>query len=146
MNSRLEHLPATGTASSELDFVLPGYEETGSLGIFHLKRVWKKSELSRAQKLDASVAKYEWLLDLMMYDELGLGLEPAIAAVFQCVTFAEFEHWVLATNNGFIEPSLVQRLNRNISAFFGAAHRPASAPVDEAYVFMEPAPHRHSPL
>lgn len=137
MNSRLEHSLAVDTASLELDPVLPGYEETGSLGIFHLQRIWKKSQLSRARKLDASLAKKEWLLDVMVYDELGLGLEPAIAAAFQCATFAEFEQWILVTNDGFIDPSLVAQLNRNVSAFFGAAHRAASAPIEEAYTLSE---------
>lgn len=80
-------------------------------------------------------------LDVMVYDELGLGLEPAIAAVFQCATFAEFEQWILVTNDGFIEPSLVARLNRNVGAFFGAAHRTVSrtvsAPVEKAYALSE---------
>lgn len=116
---------------------LPDFNDTGSLGIFQIKRIWKKSRLSRKQKLDESIAKKEWLLDVMVYDELGLGLEPAIAAVFQSATFAEFEQWILATHDGSIEPSLVARLNRNISAFFCAAHRAASAPVEEAYALSE---------
>lgn len=104
------------------DDSLPEFNDTGALGIFHLKRIWQKSRLSRQQKLDRSIAEKEWLLDVMVYDELGLGLEPAIAAVFQSATFAEFEQWILATNEGCIEPSAVARVNQNISAFFGAAH------------------------
>jgi ectoine hydroxylase-related dioxygenase (phytanoyl-CoA dioxygenase family) len=125
------------THASEHDDLLPAFEEVGALGIFHLKRIWKKSRLSRAQKLDASIAKKEWLLDVMVYDELGLGLEPAISAVFQCATVAEFEQWILATNDGSIAPSLVGRLNRNISAFFDTAHNATGVPAEEAYALSE---------
>lgn len=103
------------------DDLLPDFSDTGSLGVFQIKRIWKKSRLSRVQKLDSSIEKKEWPLDMMVYDELGLGLEPAIAAVFQSATFAEFEQWILATREGAIEPSLVDRLNRNISKFCDAA-------------------------
>jgi ectoine hydroxylase-related dioxygenase (phytanoyl-CoA dioxygenase family) len=116
---------------------LPAFKQTGTLGIFQLKRIWQKSRLSRAQKLDTSIAKQEWLLDVMVYDELGLGLEPAIAVVFHSATFEEFEQWILATNDGSIELSLITRLNRNISAFFGAAHNAASAPTEKAYALSE---------
>lgn len=120
-------------STAPFDNRLPEFNETGSLGIFHLKRIWKKSRLSRAQKLDKSIAEKEWLLDMMVYDELGLGLEPAIAAVFQSVSFAEFEQWILATNDGFIAPSLIARVNRNISEFFGEARAAVNAPVEAAY-------------
>lgn len=51
----------TRTESSALEHTLPSFDEAGALGIFQLKRIWKKSCLSRAQKLDASIAKKEWL-------------------------------------------------------------------------------------
>lgn len=132
----------TSTASPDMahpdqptfkDAVLPEFNEVSALGIFHLKRIWQKSRLSREQKLNKSVVEKEWLLDVMVYDELGLGLEPAIAAVYQSATFAEFERWVLAANEGSIAPSRIARLNGNISAFFGAKQVPAAVPAQEAY-------------
>lgn len=121
---------------------LPEFNDTGSLGIFHLKRIWKKTQLLRKQKLDKYLAEKEWLLDVMVYDELGLGLEPAIAAVFQSDTFADFEQWILSTNEGYIEPSTVARINQNISAFFGASHVTALTFI----VNMRPVSGGHFPL
>lgn len=112
---------------------LPEFHETGTLGIFQLKRIWQKSRLSRRRNLDKSILEKEWLLDVMVYDELGLGLEPAIAAVFQSNSFAEFEQWILGTNEGYIDPRLSARLNQNISGFFQATHVSAAPLSAEIY-------------
>lgn len=87
----------------------------------------------RTQKLDRAVTDKEWLLDAMVYDELGLGLEPAIQTVFQCATFDEFEQWILSENEGFLETSLVDRLNDNISAFFNPKPLPAKLSIGQHY-------------
>lgn len=115
------------------DVALPNFDEVGNLGIFHLKRIWQKANLSRQQRLDRSIAEREWPLDVMVYDELGLGLEPAIAAAYQSATFAEFEQSILAANDSVIESSIISRLNRNISAFFGAAEPAVAAPMEKVY-------------
>lgn len=96
---------------------LPEFDEAGSLGIFHLKRIWKKSRLSHSQRLDKAISDAEWDLDLMVYGELDLQLALAIRMVFQSATFEEFEQWLLAANDGFIEPARIARLNQRITAF-----------------------------
>jgi hypothetical protein len=115
------------------DNSLPEFNDTGELGIFQLKRIWHKCQLSRNGKLYKAITEKEWSLDMMVYDELGLGLELPIAVVYQSATFAEFEQWVLAINEGFIDPSVIARLNRNISAFYGVAPAIPAALVENTY-------------
>ena len=116
----------------QCDNTLPEFGEVGDLGIFQLKRIWKKSQLARRNKLDVALQQKEWPLDTMIYDELGLGLEPAIQALYQSSTFTDFERWILNMNEGQIAPSVVTRLNKNITASFKGnrtAIQPAMAKV-----------------
>lgn len=112
---------------------MPDFTETGSLGIFHLKRIWKKSQLSRANPLAQALWQREWHLDVMVYDELGLGLEPALQAAYLTASFAAFEQWVVSVHGGPIAPSLVARLNHNIEVFFGVSARLALTPNAGVY-------------
>ncbi len=102
--------------------------EMGGLGVLHLKRLWSKS-LLRAQGQEPKAAwAVEWQYDLLVMDDLGLGLHPTLEYLYtNRPTFEAFEAWILDIHGGHIEPATIDRVN--------AALR--SAMADEA---PEPTP------
>ncbi|NMH65423.1 phytanoyl-CoA dioxygenase family protein [Shewanella salipaludis] len=123
--------PSSHAAKLSTDAPMPaGYEDEGELGLYQLKRIFSKIQLSKAGRLDKSIREAEWSLDLMLYDELRLGLEPALQALYQCPSFTEFEHWVLAQNDGALAPESVSALNAKVSAFYAATVSVATAVHD----------------
>ncbi len=86
--------------------MLPSYTETGSIGIYQLKRLWAKNLLN--QQGEPS----ELALDSALLDLLGLGLLPSFRFLHENKpSFEAFEHWVASHHGGIISNELVQQCN-----------------------------------
>lgn len=86
-------------------------EETGALGVPHLKRFWSQT-LARCRGLPPEPAEQNWRLDNLLLNGLGLPLEETLQYLGgHAPSFAEFEHWVLSKHYGQLDPLLVARLN-----------------------------------
>ena len=83
--------------------------ETGSTGIYQLKRLWSKTI---AGPDVANLYPEEMQLDSSLLDLLGIGLLPAYQFLYgQRPDFESFEKWVIDHADGHIEPETVQRCN-----------------------------------
>ncbi|MBH8568217.1 phytanoyl-CoA dioxygenase family protein [Hymenobacter negativus] len=90
--------------------------ETGKLGVMHLKRFWAQS-LAKRNGVFIEQSEKSWRFDNLLLNGLGLPLEETMRYLMQSVpSFAEFENWVLAKNNGQIDPLQIERLNSIISS------------------------------
>ncbi len=92
-------------------------EETGKLGVMHLKRFWSKTLASRAGKQHPG----EPVEDYVLLSGLRAATHEAVSFVVQSdPTFDEFESWILNINGGWIHPAIVKRIN---AALTGALDR-----------------------
>jgi len=84
-------------------------EETGSLGVRHLKRFWSAQ---RSGIRDDS----DWVAD----NTLLSGLRAGLRETYDCLlhekpSFERFEAWILAKNGGALDPRHIDRLNAGLS-------------------------------
>lgn len=87
--------------------------ETGSLGAFHLKRLWSAAMLAR--RGCAAERPDEEMLDKLVLNALGVGLHQAYEYLYQSApSFADFEDWIVATA-GRPDPAQIERLNADIA-------------------------------
>lgn len=83
--------------------------ETGSTGIYHLKRLWSKA-MAGQDVMNLYPAEAE--LDNTLLDILGIGLLPAYQFLFQQrPDFESFEQWILAHSNGHIAEETIECCN-----------------------------------
>lgn len=83
--------------------------ETGSTGIYHLKRLWSKA---MAGQEIMNLYPDEMILDNALLDILGVGLLPAYQYLYgQKPDFESFEQWILAHSNGSIAAETIERYN-----------------------------------
>ena len=112
--------------------------ETGTLGVFWLKRLWSRA-MAAQQGRCAPASTHERHLDHLVIHALGVGLEQTTSYLGRArPTFAEFERWIIDTTGG-VAPEQIARINAAVS---GGAPLPqtarwlaaieASAPVFEA--------------
>ncbi|QSX37412.1 phytanoyl-CoA dioxygenase family protein [Shewanella sedimentimangrovi] len=114
--------------------VLPDYQETGTSGLYQLKRMFGKCQLSKKGLLDQTIRESEWALDLMLFDELRLGLEPGLQALYSCRTFEEFELGALQSLGVAFDQALVAGVNARVSQFYAAHAASGSNPVESRQV------------
>jgi hypothetical protein len=83
--------------------------ETGTLGIYQLKRLWSRAMAARQGRVETA-SIHERHLDHLVVHACGLGLEQA-ASYFAGVAqdFEAFERWFVATTGG-VEPERVGRI------------------------------------
>jgi len=87
-------------------------EETGRLGVRHLKRFWSL----KLADVDGPEPSYEWVAANTLLAGLQLGLQETLHFLFRNrPTFDEFEAWILEKNVGPLDPELVTRLNLAVS-------------------------------
>lgn len=103
---------------------LPDSLEKNDQGIYHLKRLWHKIQLrkkasssAKAQRKLAEIPASEWLLDRILLDQLGTGLEPAMQQLYAAHTLVDVEYWLASANAGEITEDQIQRTNRAIVNF-----------------------------
>ena len=113
-----EKLPEPG------DSLLPDSLEKNAQGIYHLPRLWHKIQLRKqasasvtAQQQLADIPANEWLLDRILLDQLGAGLEPAIQQFYSANELADVERWLAGVNDGEITEEKIQRTNHAIINF-----------------------------
>ncbi|MGV8835988.1 phytanoyl-CoA dioxygenase family protein [Cellvibrio sp.] len=103
---------------------LPDSLEKNGQGIYHLKRLWHKIQLRKqanssvkAQQQLAEIPDSEWLLDRILLDQLGAGLEPGMQQLYFANTLVDVEYWLASANAGEITEDQIQRTNRAIVNF-----------------------------
>lgn len=106
------------------ELLLPDSLEKNSQGIYHLKRLWHKTQLrkqatasAKAQQQLAEIPAGEWLLDRILLDQLGVGLEPAMQQLYSARTLVDIEYWLASANAGTIAPQQIERTNSAIINF-----------------------------
>src|ERR1700748_3756579 len=91
-------------------------DETGALGIRHLKRFWSRQIASAGVGMPEAEEGSDWVADNTMLCGLRVGLRETYDYIFQkAPCLAEFESWILAKNGGSLAPDLVARLNAALS-------------------------------
>ena len=103
---------------------IPASLEKNSQGIYHLRRLWHKIQLrkqtsfsTKAEQQLVQVPASEWLLDRVLLDELGVGLEPAMQQLYFASSLADIERWLESANDGEITDAQIQRVNNAIVNF-----------------------------
>ena len=92
--------------------VVAATEETGSLGVRHLKRFWSL----QSARNPAPPMSSDWVLTNTLLAGLQLGLQETLHRLFNNrPSFEDFENWVLEMNGGALDPALVARLNVALS-------------------------------
>jgi hypothetical protein len=90
--------------------------ETGALGIIHLKRFWSQKISARRQVALGPPTAGDLVAEKLLLAGLKLGIRETLDFLMTAVpSFEEFEVWVLARNDGAIEPARVERLNGALS-------------------------------
>ncbi len=85
--------------------------EVGSLGVFHLKRLWSRMMAARKGHVCEEDGN-EWVFDNIVIHGLGLALEETLQYLYQdAPTYCEFERWVLRKNEGSIGTEQIDRIN-----------------------------------
>lgn len=120
--------------------------QQGSLGIFHLKRIWQKAQATLRGEHSAELIRHEGELDRLVLDSLGLGIvEPPRFLLQERPTFAGFEAWVAQTLGAALSPAAVAKTNRLVERFLAGNFRsfPAAETIehpvlsDEEMAFWE---------
>ncbi len=96
--------------------LLASSDETGKLGIMHLKRYWSKSMAKRSGQIKMNDLENEWQTDVTLLSALGLGLEQTIRYIYnEHPDFAGFEDWVLEVNNQHISEEKIKLFNASLT-------------------------------
>jgi hypothetical protein len=104
-------------------------EETGSLGVMHLKRFWSKTLAARVAPAPAS----EWAEDNIVLSGLQAGTHETLRYLTQeTPAFEEFEAWILTRNGGRLDPAQVARINAGVSGTLDPGAPPLPSGADAA--------------
>lgn len=87
--------------------------ETGTLGVYQLKRIWSRAMAARQGRASGTAA--EKRAEQTVLYALGVGLEQTMEYLLQTApSFEEFERWIVATA-GPIPPEQVARINAAVA-------------------------------
>ena len=93
------------------EMVIANSEETGRLGVRHLKRFWQRTLAGRSGK-SVETSEQDWRFDNLVLNALGLPLEETIRFLMQFAPdFDKFENWILEKNGGEVDSLQIERLN-----------------------------------
>jgi hypothetical protein len=88
--------------------------ETGTLGIYQLKRLWSRRLAQQRGRFMPATA-HDRHLDHLVIHACGLGLEQtAVYLGAQAPSFADFERWIVATTGG-VAPEQAARINAAVA-------------------------------
>ncbi|MCC5023308.1 MAG: hypothetical protein J6386_11185 [Candidatus Synoicihabitans palmerolidicus] len=106
-------------------------EEIGSLGIYHLKRIWSRLRAKRGGlRVEETMADAQF--DRMVMDALGIGLAQGLGRLLEYpAEFSEFEQWIRDTI-GEPDPAIVARFNAAVRGEAPPALTRAALEVVEA--------------
>ena len=106
-------------------------QDTGTLGIMHLKRFWSRTRAAAVGK--APQPACDWVADNTLLCGIHAGIHEAVAcAMRETSTFEQFEAWVLAINGGAIDPARVARINAALTGTLDPGVAPAIGSPDAA--------------
>jgi ectoine hydroxylase-related dioxygenase (phytanoyl-CoA dioxygenase family) len=109
-------------------------QQTGTLGIHYLKRLWHKTQLQKVGKLDPALNQQEWKLDHTLIDMLGVGLSECLEFLFhEGDEFEAFEQWLRDSNREKFDDARVNNINATLARLVNPA--PAS-PVKRTATFL----------
>lgn len=109
-------------------------QETGQLGVSHLKRFWSCSLAKRSGQFIEQTER-NWRFDNLILSGLGLALEETVQYLLQAAPeFDKFEKWVLDKNGGTISPLRIERINSLL------ANQPYSENIQQQLRDLEAAP------
>jgi hypothetical protein len=110
---------------------ISGSEEKGSLGIFHVKRLWSRTQKKRSghsNRTPDPTSADDWVKDNTLICGLRLGLRETLEYLHgQNPSLERFEKWILERNGGVIDPSVKDRLNRSLSGELKAGSQPGTS-------------------
>lgn len=112
---------------------------SGSLSIFHLKRIWEKSQKTLDGEKLPDLLPNESALDRLVLDSIGLGIvEPFHYLFHKRPTFAEFESWITQTLGAPPAPETIENTNRYVIKFLegNSPELPGSEIIEDS-VFNE---------
>lgn len=110
---------------------IPPPEDTGSLGIRHLKRFWFR-QIAIARGLPDPVHEADWVADNTLLAGMRVGLRETYRYILDArPPFEAFESWILERNGGSISAARRERLNHALSEE-GASGQPADAAAEPA--------------
>ena len=105
-------------------------EETGRLGVFHLKRYWSKALRSRSGH---RLVPGETAADHTLLCGLHIGVEEAVRHIVgNALSFEQVEDWVEEINGGAIDPARVEELNAALSGRIDTGVPPAPGSPEAA--------------
>lgn len=91
---------------------IPASEETGRLGVMHLKRFWARTLAIRQGHIKQNAFTNEWNFDTSLFHLLGLGLEQTIGYIYtEAPSWDEFENWVGEVNGGSLAVEKIKAFN-----------------------------------
>jgi Phytanoyl-CoA dioxygenase (PhyH) len=113
---------------------MANFEETGSLGVRHLKRFWSRIMRQRGAPSSGPTDDSDWIADSTLLGGLGLNLRETLRYLYDSgPTFEQFEQWVLEINGGAIAEERIARLNAALTGTLpenGDAFEPALSAGD----------------
>lgn len=90
----------------------------GNLSVFHLKRIWQKTQKKLEGNTPPDLLPNESELDRVVLDSIGLGIvEPFQYLFHKRPTFLEFEAWITETLGSPLTPETVEKTNRYVMEF-----------------------------
>jgi hypothetical protein len=97
------------------DIALASSQETGRLGIMHLKRFLERATLKKNNLLKNDAYPDEWQIDKILLSALELGLEQFMIYIYrESPSFEQLEQWIIDTT-GAPSPENVSRFNNIIT-------------------------------
>ncbi len=124
--------------------LVPPATETGTLGVFQLKRLWASKLAVRQGQPVPPERRDEWDLDQILFCGLNLALEETFQFLSQSApNFDDFERWVLQKNDGRLDPRVVARLNAAMVGDVPTKPLPTPADLDCPAPVLTAADHAH---
>jgi hypothetical protein len=105
-------------------------EETGTLGVMHLKRFWSRAAAAREGAAPPNPP--EPARDHLLLSGLQAGLHETFSYLAEAPSFEQFETWILERNGGQIEPSTVARINAGVAGTLDRGVAPSPGSPDAA--------------
>jgi len=91
-------------------------EETGKIGVRHLKRFWSRILANARRPMPGSQQGADWSADNTLLSGLRIGLRETYDYLYQrSPSLEEFELWILEKNGGSIDAGRIERLNAGLS-------------------------------
>jgi hypothetical protein len=104
--------------------------ETGSLGVFHLKRYWSGMMSKEGQNSGSVDRSDELTLDMVVLDGLGLGIvEPANYILRNSPDFYEFENWIINELGNTPSKEIIDKINSAIKNYLQPDRKTVEYPV-----------------